>query len=132
MKNTFLPRAEHSEGMSVIWTAGSRIVLLFTALIVLLMPWTEYFWHFDKFLQGGQDLELGLLSIATLFCLVLVLLQHGQHSVRLSLSMRRWASIVFQHPKITVPGSFRGLITALHVIAVPSPALGHYTLPLQV
>ncbi len=96
------------------------------------MPWTEYFWSFDKFLRGGQDFELGLLSIATIFCLVMIMLQHGKCSVDQSFSLRKWLSIVFRRDDPIVPGSFMGLIAALHVIAVPSPSLRQYTLPLQV
>jgi hypothetical protein len=132
MKRTVNSRLRRTEGMSWFWTAGSRIALLLTAAIVLVMPWTEYFWHFDKFLQGGQDFELGLLFMATSVCLVFFMLQHGKHTVRLLMSLRKWLSIILRNDRIMVPGSLSGLITASHVIAVPSPSLGLYTLPLQV
>lgn len=118
--------------MSRLWATGGRIALLFTVVLLVVMPWTEYFWSFDKFLRGGQDFEFGLLSIATIFCLVMVMLQHGKCSVDQSFSLRKWLSIVFRHDDPVVPGSFMGLIAGLHVIAVPSPSLGLYSLPLQV
>jgi hypothetical protein len=46
---------------------GGRVLILFTALLLAVTPWTEYLWHFDNFLHGGQDMELGLLSIVTIF-----------------------------------------------------------------
>jgi hypothetical protein len=132
MKKTFGLNSERIEGMSRVWAAGSRIALLLTAIIVFLMPLTEYLWHFDKFLRGGQDFEFGLLAVATILCLVMFLLQHGKQTVQLTLSLRKWLSMVFQFDAVVVPGSFSGLITAQHVISVPSPSLGLYTHPLQV
>jgi hypothetical protein len=132
MKRKSIPKLNRIDGMSWLWAAGSRVALLLTAIVVLATPLTEYFWHFDKFLRGGQDLELGLLSIATILCLVMVMLQHGKCSVTLSLSLRKLLSIVFRNDDHAAPGSFMGLIAALHAIAVPSPSLERYTLPLQV
>jgi hypothetical protein len=132
MKNTSIPKTNRPEGMSWIWAAGSRIALLVTAIVVLVMPITEYLWHFDKFLRGGQDFELGLLSVATIFCLAMILLQNGKSSVSLLLSLRKWLCKVFHIEDPAPYGSFMGLIAALHAIAVPSPSLGQYTLPLQV
>ena len=132
MNRTSIPKAERIDGMSWIWAAGSRGALLLTAIVVSLMPLTEYFWHFDGFLRGGQDFELGLLSVATILCLVMLMLQHGKCSVCLSLSLQKWLSLVFQFGDQAAPGSFLGLIGALHAIAVPSPSLGQYLPPMQV
>jgi hypothetical protein len=132
MKSTSIPKSSRLDGMSWLWAAGSRVALLLTAIVVMVMPLTEYFWHFDKLLTGGQDFEFGLLSFATIICLALVVLQHGKNSVRLFLSISTWFSIVFRSDNHAAPGSFMGLIAALHAIAVPSPSLGQYTLPLQV
>jgi hypothetical protein len=118
--------------MSLVWVEGSRVALLLTAILVLVMPWTEYFWHFDKFLRGGQDLELGLLSVATFICLILVLLQHGKRGVNLILASRKWICFVLRHHDDPVPGMLCGLVADLHTIAVPSPALSRYTLPIRV
>ena len=129
---TSIPKLNRVDGMSWIWAVGSRAALLLTAVVVLIMPLTEYLWHFDKFLRGGQDFELGLLSVATFFCLAMILLQHGKSFVSLLLSLRKWLSNVFNADDHAAPGLFMGLIAALHAIAVPSPSLGQYTLPLQV
>jgi hypothetical protein len=118
--------------MSQAWVVLSRMLILLTVLLVLAMPWTEYFWHFDQFLHGGEDFELSLLAVATIFCLVVILLQHGKKSVAFILSLRRWPSFVFEHDDPAAPGSFCGLIAASHAAPLPSPALGMYNLPIQI
>ena len=60
-------RSIKSEGWS--WATSSRIVLVLTGLWVLVMPLTEYLWHFDNFFRGGDDLELELFSVAMAVCL---------------------------------------------------------------
>jgi hypothetical protein len=120
------------DGMSWVWAAGSRVALLLTAILVLVMPWTEYFWHFDKFLHGGQDFELGLLSVATFICLILVMLQHGKREVTLILAVRTWICFILRHGADPAPGMLCRLVAELHTIAVASPALGRYTLPIRV
>ena len=125
-------RSERTDGMSLLWAAGSRAALLLAALVVLVMPWTEYFWHFDKFLRGGQDFELGLLSVAAFICLILLMLQHSKCGVTLILASRMWVCFVLQPGDDLAPGMLCGLMSELHAIAVPSPALSRNTLPLRV
>jgi len=132
LQRTSIPRRRRTAGMSQAWVVLSRVLILLTVLLVLAMPWTEYFWHFDQFLRGGEDFELSLLAVATLFCLVAILLQHGKQSVAFILSLRRWLSFVFQHDDPAAPGSFCGLITASHATPRPSSALGMYNLPIQI
>jgi hypothetical protein len=118
--------------MSQAWVVLSRMLILLTGFLVLAMPWTEYFWHFDQFLRGGEDFELSLLAVATIFCLVALLLQHGKKSVAFILAIRRCLSFVFQHDDPAAPGSFCGLVAASHSVPLPSPALGMYNLPIQI
>jgi len=40
-----------------------RAVLILTAVLILLMPLTEHFCKWDKFLRGGPDVEFGILSL---------------------------------------------------------------------
>lgn len=75
-------------------TAG-RVLLVIISLLVCLMPWTEYFWHFDKFLHGGQDMEFGLLLVATVWGLVVVLLRHGKSAINAVISALLRLSSVF-------------------------------------
>ena len=109
-----------------------RALILLTALLLAVMPWTEYFCDFDKFLRGGQDVELGLLAVATIFCLALVILQHARLGVALLLAYCPWLSFVIRRADPSVPGSITGLIAALHAAPLPSPMLGMLNLPLQV
>ena len=51
---------------------GCRAVLILTELLLLLMPLTEHFCRWDKFLQGGPDVEFGVLSLLLFAGLVLV------------------------------------------------------------
>jgi len=37
-----------------------RMLILFSAVLAIVMPWTENFWHFDKFPYGGDDFELSV------------------------------------------------------------------------
>ncbi len=108
--------------MSWVWTAGSRAALLLTAMIVLIMPWTEYAWHFDRFLFGGQDLELGLLSMATFICLILVMLQHGKREVAFILRVRTWICFVSRHGDEPVRGMLCRLVADLQTSAAAGPA----------
>jgi hypothetical protein len=106
-------------GSSQPYAMAGRVLILFTALLLIAMPWTEYFWNFDKFLHGGQDFELGLLSTLTVFRLLLVLLQHGKLGVALILAFRRWLWFVFQQADPAAPGSLWGLITSHHAVPLP-------------
>lgn len=56
---------------------GSMLVSL-SAILILLMPLTEYFWHFDHFLRGGEDFEFGLLAFFTILCLAMLLVKSGE------------------------------------------------------
>jgi hypothetical protein len=40
-----------------------RAVLILTEVLLLLMPLTEHFCQWDKFLRGGPDVEFGILSL---------------------------------------------------------------------
>jgi hypothetical protein len=49
-----------------------RTVLILTEVLILLMPLTEHFCRWDKFLRGGPDVEFGLLSLLLFAGLVLL------------------------------------------------------------
>jgi hypothetical protein len=103
---------------------SGRVLLVLTALMIFVMPWTEYFWRFDKFFRGGQNFELGLL--------VVVLLQHGRQNVAFLLAIRRGLSFVSRDPDSLSLSSQYGLLAAVHASPLPSPALGMYNLPIRV
>jgi hypothetical protein len=49
-----------------------RAILILTEMLILLMPLTEHFCKWDKFLQGGPDVEFGILSLLLFAGLVLL------------------------------------------------------------
>jgi hypothetical protein len=118
-------------GSSQVCSVGGRVLILLTALLLAVTPWTEYLWHFDNFLHGGQDMELGLLSLVTVFCLMLVLLQDSKQHVTSMVMIRQWLSSVIDQADPLAPGSFHGLNMALHAIP-PGSSSGTYNLPIQV
>jgi len=106
--------------------------MLASITLILVMPWTEYFWRFDKFFRGGQDFELSLLALLTICCLAMVLFQKGKRDLELMLCLSRRLAYIFQEPKQGTPGAFCGLIAPLHAEPLPSPALGKYNLPVRI
>lgn len=52
--------------------SACRAVLILTDLLILLMPLTEHFCKWDKFLRGGPDVEFGILSLLLFAGLVLL------------------------------------------------------------
>lgn len=111
---------------------GGRVLIVLTALLIAVSPWTEYYWHFDNFLRGGQDFEFGLLATIMVFCLALVLMQHSKQSVSSWFTLRRWLSILFQHPRTASPKLSFGLAGAFHVASTPDPEPGIFDLPLRI
>jgi hypothetical protein len=116
--------------ISLTYVRGGRLLNQFTAILIVVMPWTEYFWQFDGFLQGGQDFELGLLSLLTIFSLVLVLLQQRRQNVALLLTVRRWLSLVFEDPGPRIVANACSL--SADAVPLSSRALCRYNLPIQV
>ena len=113
-------------------TVCGRVLIGLTALLIAVSPWTEYYWHFDNFLRGGQDFEFGLLATILVCCLALVLMQHSKQSVSLSFTLRRWLSILFQYPRTASPKlSLRG-VAAFHLVTTPDSAPGILDLPLRI
>jgi hypothetical protein len=132
LKQTFITGRTPIDGLSPVHVVGGRVLLLFTALLLIVMPWTEYYWHFDRFLRGGQDCEFGILFIATFFSLALVLSQCRKQTTAFILTVRRWISDVFHNTGQPALGNLHELIAALHTTPVPDPSLGTYNQPLQI
>ena len=88
MRVISITRRERSDGKVGLWVRISRVALLLTGLLVLVMPLTEYLWNFDHFLRDGQDIELGLFSVAMVMCLVLMMLQRGSQGFLAILAVR--------------------------------------------
>jgi hypothetical protein len=105
---------------------------MFAVMVVVLMPLTEYYWTFDKFLRGGQDLEFGLLSLAAVLCLVLVLCQQRRLGLSLILALRRWLRFAFRRADRFAHNRSREILAALHVAPVPHPTLAGHAFPIQI
>ena len=105
---------------------------MLTALLVLVMPLTEYLWHFDNFLRGGQDLELGLFSVAMVVCLILVLLQHGRRGFSWILALRQQIPFRLQHLEDSVSGQRCDRISDLQELEAASRVLSQHTFPILV
>jgi hypothetical protein len=120
------------DGSSQVCSVGGRVLILLSALLVAVTPWTEYLWHFDNFLHGGQDMELGLLSLLTVCCLVLVLLQDSKQRVMSMAVIRQWLSSVFDQADPQVPGTFQGLNNLVLDTIPAGSSLGTYNPPIQV
>jgi len=132
VKQAFLSSRTPIDGLSPVHVIGGRVLLLFTALLLIVMPWTEYYWHFDRFLRGGQDCEFGILFIATFFSLALVLSQCRKQTTAFIHTVRRWLSDVFQNTGHPTQENLQWLAAALHAMPVPGPSLGTYNQPLQI
>ena len=87
---------------SVICRVAGRLLIALACVLLAIMPWTEYFWRFDKFLRGGQDFELGLLALITFLCLVLVLAQRMKQNVARLLAVRQFFFFFLNDPCGTV------------------------------
>jgi hypothetical protein len=109
-----------------------RVLIALTALLISISPWTEYYWHFDNFLRGGQDFEFGLLTTIMVFCLVLVLLQDPKHGATFLSALCRWLSVVFQGRDSALPGLSLRSVMAYEAVPLLSPTLGVYDFPLRI
>jgi hypothetical protein len=129
-KSTSLASGQELSRSSVL---TGRILILFTAVLLAVMPLTEHIWTFDGVFIGGQDFEFGLLSVATILCMVLVVSQHRRQGVNFLLTAWRWISPVFQKAlssALRISTGFRVEIQADDQLI--GPISGRYNLPLQI
>lgn len=85
---------------------GCRAVLILTALLILLMPLTEHLYGWDKFLQGGPDVEFGILCLLLFAGLVLVMAYRAVTSPLLVLLAHRLIALPLRCLRIPGPASF--------------------------
>ena len=111
---------------------AGRVLIVLTALLIAVSPWTEHYWHFDNFINGGQDFEFGLLATIVVFCLVLVLLQDSKQGVVFWFALRRWLSVLFQHPDPASPKLSFISVMASDTVPLPDPISGVFDLPLRI
>ena len=116
---------------SQVCSVAGRVLVLLVALLLVITPWTEYFWHFDNFLHGGQDMEFGLISIVTVLCLVLVLLQDGKQHMTSVVAICRWLSSIFEQAAPLIPESFFEFNPA-NISPPPGSPLDAYNPPIRI
>ena len=110
-----------------------RLVVFLTALLLAVMPFTEYLWTWDHFLQGGADLEFSLLGIAATLGIICILSLHTERSITSLMTALRVISLVLQR----VLGLFscstsKLLIWVFPFKEIPDPGLALYNIPLQI
>ncbi len=64
--------AERTRRLSAERLSACRAVLILIEVLILLMPLMEHFCKWDKFLQGGPDVEFGILCLLLFAGLVLL------------------------------------------------------------
>lgn len=124
--------AKPTDGTSQARALAGRVLILLTALVIAVSPWTEYYWDFDNFLHGGQDFEFGLLATITVLCLVLVLLQQSKQGVKFWFALREWLSVFLPHPDLASPRLSFSLTMASYAMPLPDPQSGLCDLPLRI
>jgi hypothetical protein len=132
LKNTSTKNEIGLNGLSQACVSLGRRFVIFAVMVIVLMPLTEYYWTFDKFLRGGQDLEFGLLALAAVFCLTLVLCQQRRLGLILLLTLRSWLRFALKCAYQPVHERSRAILASLHVTPLPHPASAGYTLPIQI
>jgi cytochrome bd-type quinol oxidase subunit 2 len=64
-----------------------RLLIGLVVFLMMAMMWTERFMTWDKFLQGGQDLELSLVALVVFLCLIILLAQQAQQAVAFEMAV---------------------------------------------
>lgn len=116
--------------VSRICAVGGRILLLITAVLLVVMPLTEHFFTFDRFLTGGtEDVELTLLAVLALCCLVLLLAQFRKQDLATLNELRRWLFPALLNRPLA---SFAVVLQVSADPVVSGPSIGSFTAPLLV
>ena len=131
LKESLLAGQTPIDGLSLSHAMGGRLLLLFTGLLLAVMPWTEYYWHFDRFLRGGEDFEFAILFVVTILSLAIVLSRCRRQTMAVIHAVRRWIAGVARN--VTHPSrNLQGLRPALRAALFPIPLLRIINLPLQI
>jgi hypothetical protein len=93
------------------WIAWGRFLIYLTAFVLVVMPWTEYWWQFDHSFHGGQDLEFSILSLLTFFCLLVVLSRSQKRGALFLLASGSGLQLLLQR-RSTILASSRRIIAS--------------------
>ena len=131
LKESLLAGQTPIDGLSLSHAMGGRLLLLFTGLLLAVMPWTEYYWHFDRFLRGGEDFEFAILFVVSILSLAIVLSRCRRQTMAVIHAVRRWIAGVARNA--TPPSrELQGWKPALFAALFPVPLLRIVNLPLQI
>jgi hypothetical protein len=120
------------DAVSRICAIGGRALVLVSALLVMVMPITEYFWHFDRFPYGGQDFELSILSVLAILGLMIVLIQHAKSGVSFLFGLRQKLAMVLQNRWTQVDNGIREVVAACSGISSINPVSRKAVSPLRI
>ena len=128
-----MKRVSLTNDVSADFLKAARTLVSFMVVLSIVMPWTERFWHFDKFILTGQDFEFGCLGLACILALILLISAHCKQALAFILTPWQWlpTSIRKQAGDLTFAGSSE-VIFALDQSQPTSAVLRLYNLPLQV
>jgi cytochrome bd-type quinol oxidase subunit 2 len=125
------PHLKRAADTSQACVLAGRILILFIALLLMAMPWTEHFCNIDRFLRGGQDVEFSLLAFAAVLSLILLLSQRHRQGMTALLSLLYLLPFIVR-PAHPVAAPFSGLVVLGHNRLVPCRAFNANTLPLLI
>lgn len=109
----------------------SHFLLVFAAVELISMPFTQYAWTWDHFLHGGMDFESSLLFLVVCLGLLFVLRHHCRQDENLRVPRWRLSLHIFDPDKLAaVPGT-RALLPFYRERGACSD-LARYNLPLQI
>jgi hypothetical protein len=109
----------------------SRYLLVLIGVSLLTMPITERLWTWDRFLQGGQDFELGALLVLSLLCLVLLLTEQCQQRIESAWSAGGRGALPLRD-RVAAEVGRAGHVAVLHPAAGMYPDAGGSAFPLQI
>jgi hypothetical protein len=111
---------------------AGRVLILFSAVLLAITPMTAHFWTFDRFLRGGQDFEMGLLSVLAVLCLVLLLADSFRETISLLIALREWLSIRYRPEYSVRPQQASWFRQAVWIASGPGSYMGSFPLPLLI
>jgi len=132
LKEIFITSETLPNRSSLLCSMAGRGLILLAALVLVAMPWTEYYWQFDNFLRGGQDMELGVLAVVSILCLVLIFLHDDKARVTFIAAIWRRLIPVSEHVAPITLASFYVSNPRWDTALPLNSSLDLYNLPIQI
>jgi hypothetical protein len=132
LKEIFITSETLPNRSSLLRSMAGRGLILLAALVLVAMPWTEYYWQFDNFLRGGQDMELGVLAVVSILCLVLIFLHDNKARLTFIAAIWRRLTPVSEQVAPITPVSFCVSNPRWDTSPSLNSSLDLYNLPIQI